>query len=198
VTISAPALNQSAWEALLTRLGPDRDTAGAEYELLRRRLVRFFEWRGRTACEDHADVVLTRVARKIEAGETIQNIQSYALGVARFVLMELVAAPILVVVDGSTLTDHHVDAAGPDGEPNERTTCLERCLEQLPAHNRKTVLQYYEGEGGSKIANRQEMARQLAISDRALRLRVFRVRETLERCVHSCLGGLQRPSAKQR
>jgi DNA-directed RNA polymerase specialized sigma24 family protein len=181
----------------LARLGPDRDAAGAEYELLRRRLIRFFEWRGRTACEDHADVVLTRLARKIEAGETVLNIQSYALAVARFVLMELAAARSLAVVDESTLADHYADATIPDEEPDERATCLDRCLERLPEHSRQTVLRYYEGDRGSKITNRHEMARQLGISERALRLRIFRVRETLEGCVHSCLGAFGRVPAKR-
>jgi hypothetical protein len=41
------------------------------------------------------------------------------------------------------------------------------------------------------------MARQLIISERALRLRVFRVREILEECVHGCLGASRRPPAKR-
>jgi DNA-directed RNA polymerase specialized sigma24 family protein len=195
VTVSVPTLNPSAWEALLARLGSDRDAAGAEYEMLRRRLVRFFEWRGRSACEEPADVVLTRLANKLAAGETILNVQSYALGVARFVLMELAAEPAAALLDESVVANRHAEVPV-DDESDARATCLDECLEQLPDRSRQTVLDYYAGDGSSRIVKRQTMAERMGISDRALRLRVFRIRGTLESCVHGCLGGPRRTPAE--
>jgi DNA-directed RNA polymerase specialized sigma24 family protein len=188
VTKTTTGLTEPAWHALLTRLGKDADSAGTEYEVLRRRLIKYFEWRGCGDSEDQADLVLTRVARKLELGEIVLNIPSYALGVARFVLREHFAAPAAAPLDVAVLvatSGDHGDLEEPDGRHN----CLDRCLEKLSDESRALVLRYYEGEGGSKIAIRQAMARELAITDVALRLRAFRARETLEECMHRCLAG---------
>ena len=58
-----------AWQALLSRLGEGAESAGAEYEQLRCRIVRFFEWNRCSTAEDLADIVFNRVAGKLEAGE---------------------------------------------------------------------------------------------------------------------------------
>jgi hypothetical protein len=41
---------------------------GEGYEDLRRTLIRFFEWRGAPFPEEHADVSLNRIARKLDEG----------------------------------------------------------------------------------------------------------------------------------
>ena len=188
VTRTATGLTEPAWNALLTRLGPDADSAGAEYEVLRRRLIKYFEWRGCSDGEGHADMVLTRLARKLDEGEIVLNIRSYALGVARFVLREHFAMPTAAPLDVAalaTISDAHSGCEAPD----DRHQCLERCLAELSAQSRALVLRYYEGDGGSKITIRHAMAREMEITERALRLRVFRARETLEECMHRCLAG---------
>jgi DNA-directed RNA polymerase specialized sigma24 family protein len=188
VTKTAIGLSEPAWNALLTRLGPERDSAGAEYEVLRRRLIKYFEWRGCSDSEDQADMVLTRVARKLEVGEIVVNIQSYALGVARFVLREHFAMPAVAPLDMAALATTADDQRAPEA-PDDRHNCLERCLEKLPAQSRALVLRYYEGEGGAKITIRHAMAREMEITELALRLRVFRARGTLEECMHRCRAG---------
>ena len=180
-------LNQPAWDALLARLGPDPEAAGIQYELLRRRLIRFFEWKGCAACEDHTDDVLTRIAGKIVAGEAIVNVQSYALGVARFVLKEAGATPVHVLIDDDALVSAAL-AAPPVAESDARAECLDKCLDQMPRATRSLTLRYYEGTGGAKVTNRHAIARELGITERALRLRVFRARESLELCVNDCLS----------
>jgi DNA-directed RNA polymerase specialized sigma24 family protein len=178
-------LDQSAWDALLARLGPDQDSAGAAYDALHRRLVRFFEWHGCAATEDHADTVLTRVARKIREGEQIANVSAYALAVARYVLKEIAGQRPTSPLDEAVVTA--TPASVPSADKEKPAACLDSCLEQLPTPLRQLVLQYYDGDGRRKIANHRAMAGRLGISERALRLRVFRIRGTLEHCVHRCL-----------
>lgn len=178
-------LDQSAWDALLARLGPDQDSAGTAYDALHRRLVRFFEWHGCAATEDHADTVLTRVGRKIQEGEQIVNVSSYALAVARYVLKEVAGQQRTAPLNEAVVTTTAVRPPNPDEE--KPAACLDSCLEQLPGQTRQLVLQYYDGEGQRKIANHRAMAGRLGITERALRLRVFRIRGTLEQCVHRCL-----------
>jgi RNA polymerase sigma factor (sigma-70 family) len=178
-------LDQSAWNALLARLGPDADSAGLAYDALHRRLVRFFEWHGCLATEDHADTVLTRVARKIHDGEQVLNVSAYALAIARYVLKEVAAQRRTSEFNDAIEAVPRVSPASE--EPDEPAACLDSCLEQLPQRSRQLVLQYYEGDGRRKVANHRAMADELGISERALRLRVFRIRGTLEQCVHRCL-----------
>jgi DNA-directed RNA polymerase specialized sigma24 family protein len=188
VTKTAAGLSEPAWNALLNRLGPDTDAAGAEYEVLRRQLSRYIEWRGCSDSEDQADMVLTRLARKLEMGEIVVNLHAYALGIARCVFREHLARRAPAPLDVATLATRPDDQREAE-EPDDRHNCLERCLEKLAAESRAIVLRYYEGDGGSKITIRHAMARELGITDLALRLRVFRARETLEECVHRCLAG---------
>jgi len=66
-------LTSKAFAKLLAKLSADPEIAGIEYEELRRRLIKFFEWRGAFFPEDLADETLNRTARKIDEGEEIEK-----------------------------------------------------------------------------------------------------------------------------
>ena len=96
----------------------------------------------------------------------------------------------------STLAD---DVAAPfDGDPlvrlderkaeDLRLSCLSRCVNKLPPEQRRALLRYHEGQARSRIVARQELAAALGIPLQALRLRMFRVREALERCILDCVS----------
>jgi len=72
-----------------------------------------------------------------------------------------------------------------DTEPEYE--CLEKCLEYLPANNRKLVVQYYQQERQAKIEHRRRLAMELGIAVNALRIRAHRIRLTLQNCVQNCL-----------
>src|SRR5262245_66482613 len=82
-------LTPKAFTKLLAKLSADPEVAGVEYEELRRRLIKFFEWRGAFFPEDLAAETLNRTARKIDGGEEIEkNDIALALGVAHFLCLE--------------------------------------------------------------------------------------------------------------
>src|SRR5437588_9822249 len=83
-----PALTADAFTKLLDRLNADREQAGEKYELLRRTLIRFFEWRGAPFPDEHTDETFNRVARKLADGLEIKNIGGYCYEVARLVCLE--------------------------------------------------------------------------------------------------------------
>jgi len=60
---------------------------------LRRKLARFFEWRGAPFPEERADETFNRVARKLEEGVQILNPGGYCNEVARLVLLESFKRP---------------------------------------------------------------------------------------------------------
>jgi len=189
---AAAGLSATAWNALLVRLGDDVDSAAGEYERLRSRLVRFLEWQRSFAAEDLADVVLTRLANKCDAGEPIANMHAYAMGIARFVLQEAGARRPIASLDAEGVPPPSTPAPAPDDDAERRATCLDGCLDRLPHPSRELVLRYYEGEGQAKIDRRKALAASLRITERALRLRIFRLRDTLHECVQGCVSARQR------
>ena len=180
-------LSAGALARLLDRLGPDNERAAAAYEALQQALVRFFDWRGALSPEECVDETLDRLARKLDEGNPVDDIRSFALGIARLVLLEYWRRPEarMVPADEAGLED----VAAPEPmEDSPRHACLERCLKELPPEARDLVLQYYVSEGRSKIDNRRRLAVAHGLSDNALRSRVQRVRDRLERCIAKCLN----------
>lgn len=175
---------------LLERLHPDAQEAGHEYERLRRRLVRFFEWRGVLLADECADETLDRLAKKLET-TAVQDVSKYVFGIARLVLLEHRRTPSASSLEQASPAVL-ASFATPPAEPAEVSLqdCFEQCLAQLPADQQHVLLQYYVGEGQVKIANRRQLAASLGVSDNALRSRVQRLRDTLERCVLSCATSL--------
>lgn len=169
---------------LLERLGADRDTAGREYERLRRSLIKFFDWRGAWPPDECADETLDRLARKLEDAD-IGNVVEYARGIARLVLLERRRAPAF-----SSLQPGDAPAVGTppdeDDDAERLRGCFERCLDAFPHESRALIVGYYQGDRGDKIANRRRLARDLGLSDNALRSRIQRLRDRLELCVQEC------------
>jgi DNA-directed RNA polymerase specialized sigma24 family protein len=122
------------------------------------------------------------MSRRLADGVEIADIGAYAHGIARLVLLEARRRPI-----DSTL-DTEPAAGVDDDQPAREATaaCLDRCLARLGATARAQVLDYYAAEGRRRIDGRKQLAARLGVSATALRLRMLRVRLTLERCVNAC------------
>ena len=184
-------LTPRGFERLLDHLHADRDTAGRHYEDLRRRLVRFFEGRRCAFPDEHTDETLNRVARKLDAGETIQDVTTYVIGVARMIVKEAArTASKEAAVQASLRAPEHV-SPHPDPaavESSRLLECLHACLDRLATPDRELIVQYYQNEKTAKIHNRKDLATRLGLEMNALRLRAFRIRAGLESCVERCAG----------
>jgi DNA-directed RNA polymerase specialized sigma24 family protein len=196
-------LTSKAFTKLLAKLSADPEIAGIEYEELRRRLIKFFEWREAFFPEDLADETLNRTARKIDGGEEIEkNVIALALGIANFVFLETSKHP------GSkraTLEELIAVAAPPEHRVEDddlREVCLSECLRSLPKESQELIIEYYRQEGRAKIEDRKELAEKLGISLNALFSRAKRIRDRLEHCVTQCgkrklsSASVQRPVAR--
>jgi DNA-directed RNA polymerase specialized sigma24 family protein len=179
-------LSADALAHFLARLGPDHERAAAAYEALQQTLVRFFDWRGASSPEECADETLDRLARKLDEGNPVDDVKSFALGIARLVLLEHWRRPEARMVPAEEAGLEDLAAPEPV-EDSPRHACLERCLKELPREACDLVLRYYVSEGRSKIDNRRRLAVAHGLSDNALRSRVQRVRDRLERCIAKCL-----------
>jgi hypothetical protein len=171
------------FEKLLDLLGPGRDEAAAKYEATRRKLIRFFQWRGFCQAEDLTDQVLDRVARRLASGTEITSGDKYSYfqRVAHFKLLE-------------ALRDIKKEKKGADEQrkilqfredPDRRLEALKRCLGELSATERKMVLGYYDG--AVKSQQRKKVSEDHSLGLNALRIRVHRLRKRLEQCVRARL-----------
>ena len=176
------------FEALLAQLHSDREEAGMRYELIRRKLIRLFEWRGCDGAEDLADETLNRVARRLAEGVELRSSDSfgYFYGVAHLVYKEVLRR---------SSREYRALESGEWPQPicmpeeeepaDRRLECLRCCLAQVPQDQRDLLLRYHQGE--NNIRNRKALAGELGIPLNALRIRVHRVRRKVEDCVHGCL-----------
>lgn len=182
------ALTQEAFDKLLIALGGgDRESGSEKYLEIRSNLTRFFEWRGCSFPEDHADETINRIAKKVGEGEEILNPSGYAMGVARLLLLEILKGRQR---EQSALTEmgHSSEPIVESDDGEDRLDCLRDCLQTLSADNRELILQYYQGEKSEKIQHRKKLLDRLGISVNTLRMRALRLRDRLQGCVEQCMA----------
>lgn len=191
-------LTPEAFERLLLSLNPDPEVAASRYEVIRKKLITFFECRGCRDSTDYADETINRVARRLSEGVEIytQDPSSYFYGVARNLIQEYWEDPSRLSKPLDNTASMRALSAPPDDafERQRRQLlldrqfeCLEKCLGYLPDHNRELIIEYYQGDGNQKIRNRKQLAAHLSIPLNALRIRALRIRQKLEECVGNCL-----------
>src|SRR6266508_987851 len=148
----AVALTAEGFEKLLSAFSSDRESAGEQYELVRLKLVRYFELRMCPNPDDLADEAIDRVARRLAEGERIASpeIMRYVYGVARNVLLE--SWKTQTRRQRSLAAVPPMEAESVDVE--RQAACLRRCLERAQAENRDLLLQYYRDVGRAKIDRR--------------------------------------------
>jgi RNA polymerase sigma factor (sigma-70 family) len=181
------SLTQQAFDNLLHQFAADRDEAAKQYERLRLKLVRFFEWRALDAPEECADETIDRVARRLDEGKEVNNIASFSYGVARKIFLERLRLRETVSQDLEDARDIPVAPVIEKTEPDERLECFDQCLDNLPEDRRSLIIDYYQDERRAKIELRNQLAERLDIPLNALRIRVHRIRSRLESCVDQCL-----------
>ena len=178
-------LDEDGLRALLRALHSDEIQAARSYEQLRQKLILFFVGRGSPEPEELADQVLDRLSEKMKRGQAVDDLRSYAYGVARVVLMESRRRKRRRL---ALLTRIMPPSTSPTvAEPDARMECLHACAARLAPRDRQLVLAYYRDEGQEAQESRRAMAEGLGISPANLRLRMFRLRSTLERCTARCL-----------
>jgi RNA polymerase sigma factor (sigma-70 family) len=182
------AIPPESFEEILAWLNPDRDVAGSSYVQLREDLTKLFTWNRCPDPEGLTDEVFDRVARKVhDLRETfVGDPKLYFYGVARNLIKEIPKRILRQVsLEGAE------PKSNPRAEAEQETAtmledCLRACLQKLRKDKRELILEYYAKDKQAKIDHRAEMARRLGISVEALRVKVCRIRRTLEECIERC------------
>ena len=188
-------LTPDAFQGLLAFLDPDPRQAGEKYEKIREKLTRFFEWRGCVPGDEFTDKTFDRVARKLQDGLESAPAEPYlyfhgvALNVARERWRAAEREPRLVGGGASIPVINPIEVPQiSESEHERRLGCLQDCIDRLTPMSRDLLTSYHLGGTGINIGRRKGLAERLNIPAAALRLRVYRVRRTLQTCVDRCLG----------
>jgi len=182
------------FEGLLQRLDPDRDRAGELYEKLRRKLIKFFEWNFCIAAEDLADETLDRVARKLTE-EVIHDLPAYTAAVAKRIKQEANRQALRSVPVPDLPNQEAVlrDPSDPEkimqdkAESGRRARCLHLCMQRLAERDRELFFTYHR-EVAARMEYRLNLARKLGLTIGALRVRINRMRDSLESCTRKCMA----------
>lgn len=175
-------LTPEAFGRFLHWLSSDDQQAVREYLSVRKRLVRFFVYKG---CDDPDalfDETVDIVVGKIEDCFDCSNPLGYCYGVARNVWRKYMR-------EFKPTEPIHVDPPSlplAEQDKEQELQCLERCVEKLSPDDREIVTQYHRNHGRNKIDARKTLATELG-GPNALRVRVCRIRKTLRDCVVNCL-----------
>ena len=157
-------------------------------------LTKIFTWNRCNDPEGLTDEVFDRVARKVH--HLRQNFEGdpklFFYGVARNLIKE---APKKIKTQVS-LDDTDLPANSESELEREtaqmREDCLQQCLQKLSSEKRELILNYYAKEKQAKIDHRTELAQQFGISVENLRVKVYRIRVSLQGCIERCLEGKAR------
>jgi DNA-directed RNA polymerase specialized sigma24 family protein len=187
----AQKLHPDHFAALLDRLGPDRDRAGERYVELARRLRTIFLYRHCPDVDELVDETLDRAGRRLlelgdryDGADPARYVYGVAWNVARESFRRRAPEPL---PEGKEIPDPGSD--DPEETEELRDVCLDRCLDELRADDRRLALTYYQGEKGARIRHRAALAQELGLSLNALRLKVHRLTRQLRQCVFDCVGG---------
>jgi RNA polymerase sigma factor (sigma-70 family) len=180
------------FDGLMAWLSSSTENPGDKYETIRQSLVKLFVWNGCWDAEDLADETIDRVMRKVPeiAIDYSGDPALYFYGVARMMLKERRRQKTISSESQSLesrLTTRSQQSDDTD-EINRRFECLEECIGKLPADSRELILDYYQEEKRAKIDFRQQIAQRMGMDVENLRVKVFRIRASIYKCMEKCMG----------
>ena len=172
------------FERLLAWLSHDREKAGAIYEKIRGKLIGFFINRACIEPEELTDETISRVARKVAEGKVDSDDPlKFCYGVAKFVHYEDIRRREKI----KKLRPDYLQTFVREDREREMA-CLDACLEKLTPENRTIITRYIAHQGREKIRTRKELALRMGKGMNALRIRVFRIQNTLRECIRNCVS----------
>ena len=170
--------------AFLDWLSSDSANPDDAYEVARRRLVIFFAGRKCLDPEALADQTLDLAMRKLPDIPAEAKPMAYLIGIAKNIYRDELRA----TQKADAFRSAQASLPRPlSSDVESRHSCLEKCLDELPAEDRSLVLGYYSESKQAKIDKRKQLADRYGLNLNALRNRIFRLNQRLALCVTACL-----------
>lgn len=179
------------FQRLLARLNSDPNQAWQSYDVLRRKLVMFFEYHCRFQAEELAEEVLDRIAKKSESYE-ITNVAEFAFGVARNLRKEAIRKTPFVQMSNVEASQRGHSSQDPEEaivshiDSQKKLECFLQCMKRLDAEERKLLFEYYPLDDIELEERRLRLAEKHQINLSTLRTRMARLREKMEICFENC------------
>lgn len=182
------ALPPERLDEILAWLNSDRDVAASTYLQLRDSLEKIFTMNRCSDPEWLTDETFDRVAKKVvDLRQTYEgDPKLYFYGVARNLIKEDLKK-VKTHASLEELEPQAIDIDFAEETADLREECLHSCLQELSAEKRDLILNYYAKEKQAKIDHRAELADRLNTSVETLRVRVYRIRNSLLKCIEQCL-----------
>ena len=181
-------LTQDEFDRLLAWLNEDPEEAGRRYEDIRQSLIKLFTWRGCMDAEGLADEVFNRAAARLSelSGDYVGDPAHYCYGIAKNLFHECRRH-----MKGQAPLDEvaHLTVPAPvvtEDDSGLEHECLGMCVGKLDAESRELILAYYALEKRDKIEGRKALAQRFGISINNLRVKLYRIRAGLEKCIREC------------
>ncbi len=183
-------LTQEAFDAFLGWLSPDRDDAAVKYEQIRRNLIKFFDFKGCDRSEILADETINRVTERVFRAETSGETFSpqFVYGVAKLIFLEYCTEPKRFVSD-KEFESSNLSVSETEFFTDDAENCMKFCLKELKQNDSELVVAYFSVNKKTKLAEREEICKKNAESMNALRVRISRIRQKLQKCQKNCLSG---------
>jgi DNA-directed RNA polymerase specialized sigma subunit, sigma24 homolog len=171
--------------------GDDSQGIVEQFELLRGKLIVFFENRRCLDPEELADETLERIIKKLCEGTKVSHLIRYSYGVAKNIFYEYLRtekAKNHYAEEQKRRSETHMSDENDDAiVKEEQLKCLERCTARLSEQEQWLLAEYYSLRGNLKLEHRRNLAEQLNITRAALTLRIFHLKQKLKKCINDCL-----------
>lgn len=180
------------YERFLAHLDPIPEQASKKYDQLFKALVRYLASLGSDDPEKHASETLDDVSRKIGKGETFDDLNSYSRRVARNIHIsafrrrreETNSIDSPAFGGGAKLSSPpEPERSSEERQKGVEQECREHCYDRLPEDDRDLITRYSQ----ASAHDRERMAAESNTTLGALRVRVRRIRQRLERCHEDCV-----------
>jgi RNA polymerase sigma factor (sigma-70 family) len=187
------AIPTESFDEILDWLNPDRETAADMLVQLRHDLEKIFQWRGCSDPQGLTDEVFDRVAKKVHQvrpdyqGDPRLYFRAVANNVVREDIKKRTTHVSLDDVDPQKYPVQQPESETDEETAADRDECLQSCLQQLSTDKQELIRAYYAKEKQAKIESRSELAREAGMKVETLRVKVHRLRRSLEQCIERCL-----------
>jgi hypothetical protein len=182
-------LTQEAFDAFLRWLSADRDEAAAKYEHIRRKLIKIFDFKGCDNSDLLADESINRVIERVFRAETSGEKfpTQFIYGVAKIIYLEYCSNPKTFILDEDTnLADSGITETEFFGDDDVQF-CMKFCLESLKKADSELIFNYFSVNKKTKTTEREAICKKRGESMNALRVKISRIRQKLQKCRKNCL-----------
>jgi RNA polymerase sigma factor (sigma-70 family) len=158
-------------DRFINLLSDDPERARCEYIALRRKLVFYFRNNGVTDPENLADQSMMIAYDHVRNGQEITTtIGGFCYGIARNVLSDHRRKKSTQEMQQEAAPEASFDT----WKQIEARIMLEQCLSELASEDRQLLVEYF-------TKDREALARRMGLSAAALRVKIHRIRQKIER-----------------